>query len=187
MKRWLLAFLVLGVGFLVGCGGSAGSSSAPPPTVTLLAIAITRASPSIIVSATQQFKATGSYSDGTTKDLTATANWLSVTSSVATMNTSGLATGVAAGTSNITATSSGVVGSTALTVANPLVSITVAPPTAALTPPSQQQFTAAGKYADGTTQNITSGNSGYLSTGNGADDQQRLSSRRDCVGQQRVR
>ena len=156
MKRLLLAFLLLGVSLFVGCGGSSGSSSTPPPTVTLTAIAVTPASPSINVGATQQFTATGTYSDGTTKNLTATANWISVTSSVATINTSGLATAVAAGTSSITATSGAVVGSTTLTVANPLVSIAVTPPTVTLAPVAQQQFTATGKYADGTTQNITS-------------------------------
>src|SRR5271169_1593782 len=105
MKRLLLAFLLLGVSLFVGCGGSAGSSTTPPPTVTLLSIAVSPASPSINVSAMQQFTATGTFSDGSTKDLTATANWASVTSSVATINAAGLATGVAAGTTNITATS----------------------------------------------------------------------------------
>ncbi len=156
MKRLLLAFLLLGVSLFVGCGGSSGSSSTPPPTVTLTAIAVNPSSPSINVGATQQFTATGTYSDGTTKNLTATANWISVTSSVATINTSGLATAVAVGTSSITATSGAVVGSTTLTVANPLVSIAVTPPTVTLAPVAQQQFTATGKYADGTTQNITS-------------------------------
>jgi trimeric autotransporter adhesin len=156
MKRLLLAFLLLGLSLFVGCGGSSGSSSTPPPTVTLTAIAVTPSTPSINVGATQQFTATGTYSDGTTKNLTASANWISVTSSVATINTSGLATAVAVGTSSITATSGAVVGSTTLTVANPLVSITVTPPTVTLPPVGQQQFTATGKYADGTTQNITS-------------------------------
>jgi trimeric autotransporter adhesin len=155
MKRLLLAFLLLGVSLFVGCGGSSGGSN-PPTTVTLIAISVMPSSPSINVGATQQFAATGTYSDGSTKVLTASANWISVTSSVATVNTSGLVTAVAVGTSNITASSSGVVGSTTLTVANPLVSITVAPPTITLSPPAQQQFTASGKYADGTTQNITS-------------------------------
>lgn len=84
MKRLLLSFLLLGVSLLTGCGGSSGGSTPPPTTVTLVSISVTPAAPSIVVGKTQQFKATGTYSDGTTKDLTSTANWLSATASVAT-------------------------------------------------------------------------------------------------------
>jgi hypothetical protein len=156
MKRLLLAFLLLVVSLLVGCGGSSGGST-PPVTVTLQSIAITPSSPSITAGSTQQFKATGSYSDGSTKDLTSAANWLSATQSVATINVSGLATAVAAGTTSISASSAGITGTTPLTVTVvPLVSIAVTPATATIAPNSQQQFTATGTYADASTKNITS-------------------------------
>ena len=155
MKRLLLAFLLLGVSLFVGCGGSSGGST-PPPVVTLQSIAITPSGPSITAGSTQQFKATGSYSDGSTKDLTSAANWLSATQSVATINVSGLATAVAAGTSSISASSAGITGTTTLTVtAVPLVSIAVTPPTASVAPNGQQAFTAIGTYADQSTKNIT--------------------------------
>ena len=155
MKRLLLAFLLLGVSLFVGCGGSSGGST-PPPVVTLQSIAITPSSPSITAGSTQQFKATGSYSDGSTKDLTSAANWLSATQSVATINVSGLATAVAAGTSSISASSAGITGTTTLTVTVvPLVSIAVTPATATIAPNSQQAFTAIGTYADQTKKDIT--------------------------------
>ena len=153
MKRLLLAFLLLGVSLFVGCGGSSGGST-PPPTATLQSITITPSSPTISAGSTQQFSATGTYSDGSTKAVA--ANWLSAPSSVATINTSGLATGVAAGTGSISASSGSIVGTTTLTVTNPLVSITVTPATATVAPKGQQQFIATGNYAFGPPQDITS-------------------------------
>ena len=106
---------------------------------------------------TQQFTATGTYSDGSTKVLTSTANWLSSNPAVATVNTTGLATGMTAGTTTISATSGTITGTTVLTVnPAPLVSIAVTPATATVAPNGTQQFTATGTYADHSTQNITS-------------------------------
>ena len=48
---------------------------------------------------TQQFTATGTYSDASTADLTGSVTWASATTRVATINAAGLATGVDAGTS----------------------------------------------------------------------------------------
>lgn len=71
----------------------------------LISIAITPAVPSIAAGATQQFIATGTYTDASTTIITASAVWSSANTSVATIgSTTGLATGVAYGTSVITAT-----------------------------------------------------------------------------------
>ncbi|MGA9565377.1 MAG: Ig-like domain-containing protein [Candidatus Korobacteraceae bacterium] len=164
MQKWLLSLLLAGVTLFVGCGGSSGSGPTPPPTTpTLTAITVTPATPAIALGTTQptqQFAATGTYSDGSTKVLTSTANWVSSNPAVATVNTTGLATGMTAGATTITATSGTIVGSTVLTVnPAPLVSIAVSPSTATVTPVAPgntQQFTATGTYADGSTQNITS-------------------------------
>ncbi len=164
MQKWILSLLLAGVTLFVGCGGSSGSGPTPPPTTpTLTAITVTPATPAIALGTTQptqQFAATGTYSDGSTKVLTSTANWVSSNPAVATVNTTGLATGMTAGTTTITATSGTIVGSTVLTVnPAPLVSIAVSPSTATVTPVAPgntQQFTATGTYADGSTQNITS-------------------------------
>lgn len=83
---------------------------------TLQSIAVTPANPTLVVGATQQFTATGTYSEGSTKDLTSKVTWTSSATGVATINSSGLATGASAGSTSITATSGSVSGSKALTV-----------------------------------------------------------------------
>jgi hypothetical protein len=90
----------------------------PPPAVTLVSIAVTPASPSIVAGTDQAFAATGSYSDATTADLTASVTWASSDPS-ATIDATGLAHGVSAGSSTISATSGAIVGSTVLTVTAP--------------------------------------------------------------------
>ncbi len=77
---------------------------------TLKSIAVTPASPSIAAGNTQQFTATGTYSDNSTKNITSSVTWASSNPSFATIvATAGLATGVAVGTTEITATLGSVV------------------------------------------------------------------------------
>jgi hypothetical protein len=146
----LAACFVLCFSFLVGCGGGNG--------VTLTGVAVTPASASIAAGATQQFTATGMYSDNSTKDLTSSATWASATTSVATISGSGLATAVATGSSNITATAAGKTSAPAtLTVTAPtVVSIAVTPATASIVVGHTQQFTATATYSDKSTKDITS-------------------------------
>ena len=101
--------------------------SGPPPTLS--SVAVTPANASIAAGASQQFTATGTYSDGSTQNLTAQAAWSSSNPAAATVNAgSGLAAGVAAGSTTISASSGGLTGSTTLTVqAAPLVITTAAP------------------------------------------------------------
>ena len=86
------------------------AGSPPPPTLT--SIAVTPANSSIFTGASQQFTATGTYSDGSTQNLTSQATWTSSNTGVATINAGGLATGVSAGTTTISAALTGVTGST---------------------------------------------------------------------------
>ena len=131
-------------------------SSSSPPGATLQSIAVTPVNPSIPTGLTNQFTATGKYSDGTTQDITSSATWTSGTTSVAKVAAGG-ATGMGLGTSIITATSGSISGNTTLTVtAATLQSIAVTPPTPSISKSQSEQFTATGKYSDGTTQNITS-------------------------------
>ena len=83
----------------------------PPPTLTSISVTPTNASTE--EGATQQFTATGTFSDSSTADLTSSATWASSNEPVATIDASGLATGVSAGTSNITATQDGVTSNSA--------------------------------------------------------------------------
>jgi hypothetical protein len=85
-----------------------------------LLITVTPANPSVAQSLTQQFTATGTYSDSSTQDLTASVTWQSVTTAVATITSGGLATVVAAsGTTSISATLGAATGSTVLTALPP--------------------------------------------------------------------
>jgi hypothetical protein len=95
----------------VATGGKAGSTTLTVSNATLSSIAVTPLTPTIGSGQTQQFKATGTFSDATTADMTNVVIWSSGTAGVATINASGLATGVAAGSSVITATSSVATGS----------------------------------------------------------------------------
>jgi hypothetical protein len=86
------------------------------PAATLQSITVTPTNSSLTFGGTQQFTATGNYSDSSTQDLTATATWSSSVSAVATVSTSGLATAAQVGATIVTATSGNVSGSTTLVV-----------------------------------------------------------------------
>jgi uncharacterized protein YjdB len=89
---------------------------------TLVSIAVTpNPSAKLATGSTQQFVATGTYSDGSTADDSSKVTWASANTATATINSTGLATGVAVGASNITATLSG--------ITSPAVVLTVVSPT----------------------------------------------------------
>ena len=89
----------------------------PGTAPTLASIAVTPANPTIQTSATQQFTATGTYSNNSTQDITSQVTWASSNTAVATINTAGLATAsTGAGTTTISATLGAVSGNTTLTV-----------------------------------------------------------------------
>jgi WD40 repeat protein len=107
------------------------TSTGPAPGPTLTSIAVTPASPSILVGASQAFAATGTYSDSSTQDLTSQVAWTSSNTSVATISASGLATGAGVGSATISASLSGVTGNATLTVQSaPALTITTSSPLA---------------------------------------------------------
>ena len=141
---------------ITGCG----SSTAPSSTTTKLlsSISVTPSNPSIAINATEQFTATGNYSDGSTADLSTSVTWASSNQSVATVSDTGLGKGVNSGNTTIAATMSGVTGSTTLTVTTAAVTVTsiaVSPTTASITAGAAQQFTATATYSNGSTGNVT--------------------------------
>jgi len=126
----------------------------PPPP---LRISVTPNGPSIAIGTTQQFTATGLFSDNSTENITSQVTWASATPSVATISATGLATALANGTSSITASLSGVTGATMLTVATRILqSITVTPASASIAVGATEQFFATGRFSDNSTENITS-------------------------------
>src|SRR5690348_3685053 len=73
------------MGWLSGCGG--GTTSQP---VTMVSITVTPVNASIQAPATQQFTATGAFSDSSTADITKSVSWTSSDASKATVQNSGL-------------------------------------------------------------------------------------------------
>jgi len=96
-----------------------GTGSAP----ILISLAVTPAAPSIMWGNSQQFSATGTFSDGSTQDLTTSVSWSSSATSVAAISNvsgnQGLASSIASGWTTIAATSGSIADSTILTVDQP--------------------------------------------------------------------
>jgi hypothetical protein len=77
--------------------------------------------------ATQQFTATGTYSDGSTANVTSNATWSSTDTFVASVSSAGLATGSGAGSTTVTATLNTVSGNVTATVTVPAASAVSVP------------------------------------------------------------
>src|ERR1700683_5104814 len=97
---------------LLACSFIAARASAQ----TLTSIAVTPGNASVPSGLTQQFTATGTYSDGSTQNLTASSTWSVTSSAVASISTVGLGTGLAVGSTTVEAPSGSVRGSPTLTV-----------------------------------------------------------------------
>ncbi|MGC1903298.1 MAG: Ig-like domain-containing protein [Candidatus Acidiferrum sp.] len=100
--------------------GLTGTTTLTVGSGTLVSIEITPANDSVSVGATQQFTATGTFSDATKQDMTLNAHWSSTDASVATIangpTQAGLATTYNSGTTTIGVNSRGTTASTSLTV-----------------------------------------------------------------------
>jgi len=140
-----------------GQGSVTGTANLTVATATLAAIQLSPQSPSLIAGGTQQFSATGIFSNGSSTDISANVTWNSSASTVATMsNTSnGLAVSTGTGATRVSASLGALTASTILTVEDHLLSLAIAPPTVSLATGDSQQFTAAGTYASGITQDLT--------------------------------
>jgi N-acetylneuraminic acid mutarotase len=135
--------------------GISGSATVTVTAPALVSIALSPQSPTMPLGTTQQFTATGTYSDGSAQDLTSTATWTSSSSSV-TVSSAGLATAVSLGNSLIQASSGSISASTNVTVSAPaLVSLALSPSTATISVRTSQQFQVIGTYTDGSINNLT--------------------------------
>jgi hypothetical protein len=151
----------------VSITATSGNITSPPVTLTitpvLVSIAVTPATPSIAAGATQQFIATGTYSNGSTQVLTAQVAWSLIPTGVVQISTAGLvssAVSAPSGTITVTATQGTVTGFATLSLTgtqpSALRSITVTPANPTLAAGLTQQFIATGTLIDGTTSNVTS-------------------------------
>jgi hypothetical protein len=162
----LFVLLASAGGYLAGCGGGGGGSDSGTgdsggTAVTLVSLSISPTAPSAAKGTSQQFAASGIFSDNTVQDLTAAAAWASATMSVATVGDSvgvnkGLASALAAGTTAITATYEGKSGSTQLTVtAATLTTVEVSPTNPHIAKGTSEQFRAVAIFSDASKQDIT--------------------------------
>jgi hypothetical protein len=125
--------------------------------VTLTSISLAPSNASILVGGSQQFTATGQYSDGSTQDLSSTAGWTSSNVNIASIGSSGSASAIAVGSTTIAASVGTVTGSTLLTVNNtPTGGNVVVAPVDHTTGAVVASFTFSNISKPGTTSVITS-------------------------------
>jgi len=167
-RVWNVLVLTSVLAVLCACGGSNGLvGGGQGNSVFLKSITLTPANPTLALTvapqapATAQFNVIGQYNVGNPKDITAQMTWLSLDANVATLDTKGVATAVGSGRVIIVsqifepATQKTLKATTILTVLPQLTGITVNPSNAQIAKETAQQFTAMGKYNDGTQADIT--------------------------------
>lgn len=167
-------------------GSVSGSIPFQVTNAVIQSISVTPSGATIPIGGRQSLTATGQFNDGTTQDITTSAQWTASLGAgntvIATVGSSGSTYGVAIGqsqgTTTISATFGAITGTAPLTVTGAtLQSISVAPTKSLLAPGSTRQYTAIGKWTDGSTQPIiqnvtwseadTSGTSVALVSGSG--------------------
>jgi uncharacterized protein YjdB len=126
----------------------------------LLTITVSPTAVSVAAGDTEQFSATGHYSDLSTKNLTDGVTWSTSSSSTATISnipgSQGLATALSTGVTTVTATDGSIFGVAALTVLPAvLIAVTVSPSVTSIPLGETAPFNATGHYSDGSTQNLT--------------------------------
>jgi hypothetical protein len=157
----------LATGLLVGStqiratsGAISGTTNLTVTDAVLVSINVTPAAPSVAKGRTQQFTATGTFSDASTVDLTGTVLWSTTAPAIATISNAagsrGLATTLAVGPTDVVATSGAVTGSTTLTVtAAVLVAIDITPALPTVSSGRDLSLTAIGRFSDASTQDLT--------------------------------
>lgn len=141
-------------------GSVTGDAAVNVTAATLSSISVTPDPATIHKGTSQQFTATGVYSDSTTQDITTQVTWSSANTAIATISNSdgsrGLAQGVAEGSTTIRAALSGVTGTASVTVdAAVLQSIAVSPANKSVAKGVSVQYAAIGTYSDNSTHDIT--------------------------------
>jgi trimeric autotransporter adhesin len=152
-KKYQFIAVLTAFAFLAGCGANGTNNGGQ---ASLFSIQVTPKNATVAAGLTEQFRATGTYSDKSTKDVTGTVAWSTSNTSIATISASGLATAKTQGSSSVTATLDGLNGSTSFTVSAPeIVSIAVTPPSVSIAQGTTTNFTAKGTFSDGSTQDVT--------------------------------
>lgn len=143
-------------------GSITGSTQLNVTSATVTQITVIAPSPTLTLGLSQQYTASGNFSDGTTQDITDVAQWHSSNSSVASITVSGFVTARSLLNNSptpvtISASFGGMTGSTQLTVnAASVTSITIKPSNGSIAQGTKIAFTAIGTYNDGSTHDLTS-------------------------------
>jgi hypothetical protein len=107
----------------------------------LQTVTVTPAGTGILIGATQQMTATGTYDDGKQKNITGTSAWTTSDQTIATVTPSGgLVKGIGTGTATIQATNGIVSGSTTVIVQQQVTSIVVTPSSQSVSASSNVPF-----------------------------------------------
>jgi trimeric autotransporter adhesin len=137
-------------------GTVSGTATVTVTAAELESIEVEPATQSLAAGLTQQYVATGIYSDNSNADITGDVTWTSSDTDVATIDTAGLASTVAEGSTTITAALGGIDGTATLTVTDAvLVSIDLTPPDPVLAEGTTVQLTAEGLFSDGSVRPLT--------------------------------
>ncbi len=122
----------------------------------IISIGVTPFQANVTTGATQQFNATGNFSNLARQELTSFVTWSSSSPAFAIINNKGLAASIAPGPAVITAFFRGVSGSALMNVTGPeLASISITVDRQSLPAGSSSQLSAVARFSDGSTQVIT--------------------------------
>ncbi|MFZ5439380.1 MAG: beta strand repeat-containing protein [Myxococcota bacterium] len=141
-------------------GAVTGATTLDVTAAVLQAIQVTPQNASRPRGLSQQFTATGVFSDATTANLTTSVTWASSAPAVASVSNAdgsrGLASSLNVGSVTISATLGSISGSTPFTVTPAQLNGLLLTPGSGSAPlGSVRQYTATGTYTDGTTQPLT--------------------------------
>jgi trimeric autotransporter adhesin len=141
-------------------GNVSGTTTLTVTAAALVSIGVTPVNGNFPADVTQQFKATGIYTDNSIQDLTDSVTWTAAAPAVASISsaapTNGLATTLKPGSTMITAALGAISGATTLTVNTAtLTSIGITPLNLSIAAGLDHQFTATGLYSDASTHDLT--------------------------------
>lgn len=158
----------------ISAGAVSASTGAVSPNAApvLNSLVVTSSKPNNPAGFTEQFTATGYYSDGTSSDVTSSVSWSSSDASLVSINASGVATGLKKGAATVTASltpsgaSSAIKGSSVQTTTDAVLQAIAV--TNHASPPAGliDQLIATGTYSDGSTADLTSAVTWASSNGN---------------------
>ncbi|EMJ94636.1 bacterial Ig-like domain, group 2 [Leptospira alstonii serovar Pingchang str. 80-412] len=141
-------------------GGIEGFTDFSVTPATLVSISVTPVLPSKAKGLTEQFTATGTFTDHSKRDITSSVTWASSSGAASVSNVSGnegLGKTLSIGDTTVTATLGRVSGNTTLTVTPAiLTSIQIGPINPSLAKGLRKKFSATGIYSDHSNSDITS-------------------------------